>query len=122
MPVSLTLDRQTIFNTSCGGYFSILCIFIVIFYVVMKAVEMQPAGSGTETSMTENFYDRNEGFDLHELNFVFGIEDINPALGRIEAYAMREPQYRLEDEQPIALVSCKDLIDSADDLHAQMYS
>ena len=29
--------------------------------------------SGTETSMTENFYDRNEAFDLAELNFVFGI-------------------------------------------------
>ena len=83
---------------------------------------MQPAGSGTETSMTENFYDRNEGFDLNELNFVFGIEGISPALGRIEAYAISQPRYRLKDEQRIDLVSCRDLIDSADDLHSEMYN
>ena len=121
MPVSLTLDRQTIFNTSFGGWFSILCTMIIIFYTGMKIVEMLPAGSGTETSMTENFFDRNEEFDLHKLNFVFGIEEINPALGRIEAYAVSQPQYRLKDEQRIDLVSCKDLIDSADEMHEDIY-
>ena len=61
---------------------------IILFYIVVKIFETKPNGSGTDTSMTENFYDRNEAFDLTELNFVFAIEDINPALGRIEAYAV----------------------------------
>ena len=50
---------------------------------------MQPASFGTNTTMVENFYDRNAGFDLAELNFIFGIEEIDPALGRIEVHHVR---------------------------------
>ena len=122
MPVSLTFEQQTLFNTGIGGIFSVICGIIILVYIIDRSISMLPASFGTQTSMIERSHDRNVAFDLAELNFIFGIEDIDPKLGRIEVYAVSKPKPRVKDSQLLEMVKCKDLIDSNDGKHSEIYS
>ena len=58
--------------------------------------------------------DRLEPFDLAEHGFIFGIEKIDPKLGRIEAYATLWKFDGDKIKEPIDMVDCEDLINSND--------
>ena len=55
---------------------------------------------------------REDEFDLVKHNFLFGIEEIDPTLGRIEVNAMVWAANGTKESQPIEMVHCKDLADS----------
>ena len=53
--------------------------------------------------------------------FVFGIEDIDPRIGRIEAYAQTWKSDGEKIAEPIDLVYCKDLADSINEGNSKLY-
>ena len=64
-----------------------ICGIIILTYIIYRTIEMLPASFGTQMAMIDLIRNRDDSFDLMKHNFYFGIEEIDPTIGRIEVYA-----------------------------------
>ena len=99
--VSFTLNGEENHKTNCGAACSLTTIIILVFVYAVRTVDFL-GKVDPKISMVEGF--TNEfSFDLYADGYRFAISDIDPSLGKIQAFSR---VYGTDAEKKIDLVPC----------------